>query len=290
MAVRINRDVLDPLNLRWLRQYRPNNDIPSLASMFMLDMMCDSAQMWLENITCEAILPAQICDFNVVCIPEVTQTIQPNILLTPSFDVENISKNEGARFEVNVELLINEVQCVTARVIFSSTFSSPPESLAGLTSAFGGSPTSQVMSSYATAYNIYASDFRIMRFLQVGLDGSEILLDGAGVAAPVGCINPLLLEAVIHGIPSKQLPMWFSDASSDVVPVPAGIATCTFFGPTPTYGYIIGEIRTKDYDSNRQQASFDVHLSRKTDAGKELWLSMELLVSLRQRANEKTAN
>ena len=125
MAVRINGDALDPLKLRWLRQYRPRNDTPSLASMFMLDMMCDAAQSWLGELIGEValpVLPAQISDFDVVCIPEVTKTIQPNILLTPNFDVGNISLNREDRFEVNVELLINEVPCATARVLFSASF------------------------------------------------------------------------------------------------------------------------------------------------------------------------
>ena len=107
----------------------------------------------------------------------------------------------------------------------------------------------------------------------LGSDGASSLLDASASGAPVGTLNPGLLDAATHAIPHDSLHRWDPDLSPDKVAYPALITNLQVFGPTPTTGTVRCEVRYKGPFGSPDYPSFEVQLI----VDDRVWVAMTLV-------------
>jgi 3-hydroxymyristoyl/3-hydroxydecanoyl-(acyl carrier protein) dehydratase/1-acyl-sn-glycerol-3-phosphate acyltransferase len=127
---------------------------------------------------------------------------------------------------------------------------------------------------YDDGLTFHGPAFQLLEKLVLRHGAASSVLRAAG-GVPVGMLNPGLLDAAMHGIPSVDLDTWGDAYSADKVAYPAFIPVMEFFGPAPTVGTVRCEVRERPFLGTPDYPVFAIQLIGEDG----VWCQFELVES-----------
>jgi 3-hydroxymyristoyl/3-hydroxydecanoyl-(acyl carrier protein) dehydratase/1-acyl-sn-glycerol-3-phosphate acyltransferase len=244
---------LDLETAPWLRDHCPTYTISTLPMMVMVDYLAAAAA---ANDPGGGI---------VVALEDVRVHRWVTVAEKPVHLKSTVAPDDNDGLAVS--LMTGADIVATARVILADSYPAAPAPLAALENA---APAAE--NPYETGALIHGPAFQIMSGLTEGDGGASFTLDGTGGAVPRGCLNPGLLDGVLHGFPHDRPETLFPDIEAGQVAYPHHIQRITFHGPPPEDGVVHAQVRADRDASDGRRVVFHAQAA----VGGRLWMDMTM--------------
>ncbi|PWV99358.1 acyl transferase domain-containing protein [Paenibacillus cellulosilyticus] len=137
---------------------------------------------------------------------------------------------------------------------------------------------SSVDDPYESGRVFHGPAFQIACTIRLGTNGACALLAAegnisSGITAPIGCLNPLMLDGATHAIPHDELTLWSRDITEGLVGYPHRITSCRFYESTPTTGEVRCEIRFDGFENSERYPAFRIRFYQDD----RLWAELRLV-------------
>lgn len=231
---------IDLTNQPWLKDHCPTYVIPSIPMMGIVSLIADAAKTHFPYHKLIGMHDVQVYRWAIV---------DPH--LTLKFDMEIFADHALVQmYDKSTNTLLGK-----GTAIFSEHYPTIQNEPILLPSSM-----LQIPDLYRALF--HGSSFQIGSNLRLGNDFAIHTISGQTIAKDHALLDPIFMDALLHGIPHDNLASWSPEIPNDHVAYPMLIPEMHFYTSIPAFGELTCETRFTGFHHHKKFPKFEIILKQ----------------------------